>query len=245
MSVTGVNSNPFQGKNSMRKEPSPGETLVVYALAVVYVLAASRLFRLQEPRWWNLLFPIGLAAIPVAVSAVRGLSLSAVFPVSPAPFRETAGALLLVPLVLVFLLPLAQLVAPWLPVPDSEDPAIMEGLLSGGFVYAFLFIVLLPALCEEILFRGFILSGLRDRFGKWSSIILCALLFAALHLEPARIPFALIPGIAITAVGWKTRSLVLPVLMHFLHNGILFYLLWTTAAGSGGTSLPPINSVFP
>jgi len=235
----------FQENNSMRNAPAPAETLVVYALAVLYVLASSRAFNLHDPRWVNLLFPVGLAAIPFAVAAIRRLNLSTVFPVFRVPLRYAAGALLLVPVVLILMLPLAQLAAPWLPVPDSAEQTLVDALLSGGFLYAFLFIVVLPALCEEVLFRGFILSGLRNYFGKWPSILICSVLFAALHLEPARIPFALIPGLVITAVGWQTRSLVLPVLMHFFHNGILFYLLWNTAAGSTGTPFPPISSVFP
>ena len=159
MSVTGVNRTLYQETGNMRKEPSPGETLVVYALAVVYVLAASRLFRLQEPRWWNLLFPIGLAAIPVAVSAVRRLNLSSVFPVSPAPFRETAGALLLVPLILVFLLPLAQLVAPGFRSRIPRIPPLWKGSFRAGLCMHFFSLSCYPPFARRFFSGGLFSRG--------------------------------------------------------------------------------------
>ena len=177
----------------MTIKPKIFDILAVYGLVLAYVLLSSFIFRLDEPRWINLLFPTGIAAIPLLYAFYRRMSLPAVFPVARVTRRETAGALLLVPAVLVFL-----------------------------------FLGVFPAVTEEILFRGFILSGLRANAGKWPAIIICSLLFASLHLDPLKMLFTLIPGFAITVVAWKTRSLILPVLMHFVHNGILFYVLWNS-----------------
>lgn len=210
----------------MTQKPKIFDILAVYGLVLAYVLLSSFIFRLDEPRWINLLFPTGIAAIPLLYAFSRRMSLPAVFPVTRVTRRETAGALLLVPAVLVLLIPLAAFMKPFLPEETPTDAAFIEDLLSGGFAYAFFFIAVFPAVTEEILFRGFILSGLRVNAGKWPAIIICSLLFASLHLDPLKMLFTLIPGFAITVVAWKTRSLILPVLMHFVHNGILFYVLW-------------------
>ncbi len=210
----------------MTIKPKIIDILAVYGLVLVYVLLSSFLFRLDEPRWINLLFPAGIAAIPLLYALLRCMSIPAIFPVVRVTRRETAGALLLVPAVLVLLIPLAAFIKPFLPEETPTDAAFIEDLLSGGFAYAFFFIVVFPAVTEEILFRGFILSGLRANTGKWPAIVICSLLFASLHLEPLKIVFTVIPGFVITVVAWETRSLVLPVIMHSLHNGILFYVLW-------------------
>lgn len=212
----------------MTRSPKIVDIFAVYGLVLVYVLLSSFFFRLNEAHWINLLFPIGIAVIPLLYALLCRMSLPVLFPVACVTRRETAGALLLVPAILVLLIPLAAFIKPFLPEETATDAAFIEDLLSGGFVYAFFFIVVFPAVTEEILFRGFILSGLRANAGKWPAIIICSLLFAFLHLDPLKMVFTLIPGFAITAVAWKTRSLVLPILMHFVHNGILFYVLWNS-----------------
>lgn len=212
----------------MIRLPKACDVLAVYGLALMYVLLSSLSFRLDEAHWINLLFPVGLAMLPLLFALFRRMYFPAVFPVRRVSLRETAGALFLVPIVLVLMIPLISFVGPLLPHEKNTDAVFLENILSGGFIYAFLFIVVFPSISEEILFRGFILSGLRTITGKWPAIIICSLLFASLHLDPLKILFTLLPGFAITVVAWKTRSLILPVLMHFVHNGILFYVLWNS-----------------
>lgn len=208
--------------------PTIREVMVVYGLVLVYVMISALSFHLDEAQWVNLLFPAGLAVLPVVFARFRHMHLSSVFPFTRVTLRAAVGALLLVPAVLVLMIPLLAILKPLFPEDSTTDAAFLENILSGGFLYAFLFIVIFPAVTEEILFRGFVLSGLRTRVGKWPAILVCSLLFAALHIEPLKILFTLLPGLAITSVAWKTQSLILPILMHFVHNGILFLLLWTS-----------------
>ena len=86
------------------------------------------------------------------------------------------------------------------------------------YLLALLLMAFIPAVCEELLFRGVILHGLRDRFGTWSSIALSALMFALMHgnLQQFVYPFIL-GGI----MGWlvtKTGSLFSSMIVHFINN---------------------------
>ncbi|MBO5021933.1 MAG: CPBP family intramembrane metalloprotease [Clostridia bacterium] len=86
------------------------------------------------------------------------------------------------------------------------------------YLLALLLMAVIPAICEELLFRGVILHGLRDRFGTWASIALSALMFALMHgnLQQFVYPFIL-GGI----MGWlvtKTGSLFSSMLVHFINN---------------------------
>ena len=42
---------------------------------------------------------------------------------------------------------------------------------------------MLPALCEELAFRGFILTGLRRRFRPWTAVFLSSFLFALFQMN--------------------------------------------------------------
>ncbi len=107
------------------------------------------------------------------------------------------------------------------------NPAIAEeiGKLTGMFSQAPLWQVLLliavtPALCEEIAFRGFILSGLRRMGHKWAAIVLASIFFGLAHGLLQQSLSAACVGIVIGYVVVKTGSLWPGVLYHCCHNSL-------------------------
>jgi sodium transport system permease protein len=107
------------------------------------------------------------------------------------------------------------------------NPAIAEEVakLTSMFGDAPLWQVLLliavtPALCEEIAFRGFILSGLRRMGHKWAAIVLTSVFFGLAHGLLQQSLSAAAVGIVIGYVVVKTGSLWPGVLYHLCHNGL-------------------------
>ncbi len=100
---------------------------------------------------------------------------------------------------------------------------------------------LTPALCEEILFRGAILSTL---LAQWTAttrlhsperpsrtpttvqaVLICALLFGAFHLSWAKLlPTALL-GLGFGAATVMSRSLWSAIAMHFTNNALVVVLI--------------------
>lgn len=81
---------------------------------------------------------------------------------------------------------------------------------------------LLPAVGEEAFCRGFLGRGLVARYGPIVGILLTSLLFGALHIEPVRICATTVMGIALHIVYLTTRTYWAPVVLHALHNSIVF-----------------------
>jgi sodium transport system permease protein len=81
-----------------------------------------------------------------------------------------------------------------------------------------LLVGLTPAICEELAFRGFILSGLRRLGHKWGAIVLTSVLFGLAHGILQQSLAACAVGIVIGYVAVKTGSLWPGVLYHFVHN---------------------------
>jgi len=103
-------------------------------------------------------------------------------------------------------------------VPIPESPQFMihtpTSLLMGLFVMA-----VLPALLEEMVFRGFVLRTLR-RYGDWYAIVISSVLFSLMHGNIRQIPFALIVGIILGWLYTATNNIWLPIAVHFANNGI-------------------------
>ncbi len=82
---------------------------------------------------------------------------------------------------------------------------------------------LLPAICEEFAFRGFILSGLQDQHRTRSAILLSALMFGFLHVLLSlfqQLFNATLLGIVLGLLAVRSRSIVPGLIFHFLNNAI-------------------------
>jgi sodium transport system permease protein len=94
-------------------------------------------------------------------------------------------------------------------------------------------IALVPALCEETLFRGAVLGSLRAAMPAAPAVGLQALLFAMIHIDVTpggsaggyRVPFAFAVGLALGALRLRTGSLAAPALAHGLLNAVTFLVV--------------------
>lgn len=75
-----------------------------------------------------------------------------------------------------------------------------------------------PALAEEIVFRGIIGRGLKARYGTISGILMTSILFGMAHVHPAHAMSVIPLGIVMHVLYVTTRSFWAPVLFHFFNN---------------------------
>lgn len=76
----------------------------------------------------------------------------------------------------------------------------------------------LAPVCEELAFRGHLLSALQLRLRPGAAIGLSAVAFAALHLDPVRLPGLLFLGALYGWLTWRSGSIYPAVLAHAVNN---------------------------
>lgn len=170
----------------------------------------------------------GLVWTQLALFALPAAALPARLGLAPAPFLRLARP---APRALLLALPIgaaAMLVG-------GSLQALWASLLPDGLVQAFdvaqlfrrppwerhLMIAAatgLAPICEEIAFRGHLLSALRLRTGPRAAIALSALVFAGLHLDPVRLPGLLFLGALYGWLTWRSGSVYPAVLAHAVNN---------------------------
>lgn len=114
-----------------------------------------------------------------------------------------------------------------------------------------------PAVCEEVLFRGAILSALLGRaslVGEHAAtrerpvlaVLVCALLFGGFHLSFAKLLPTTILGLGFGAAAVWGRSLWPAVLMHLVNNGLVIVLVRSGQADApvSADSLPGMLSAL-
>ncbi|HOK77314.1 MAG TPA: type II CAAX endopeptidase family protein [Verrucomicrobiota bacterium] len=85
----------------------------------------------------------------------------------------------------------------------------------------FLLVVVAPV-TEELFFRGLILRGLLSRYSSSCAVLLTALLFTVIHLNPWQFFSAMLLG---TLLGWwfvRTKNLTVCLVGHAFANGLVF-----------------------
>ncbi len=226
--------------------PTPAVALVTFAVAMVLAFYASLLVEKRGLLAALLVVQYGFFLLP-ALAVVFGFGYSARDTLRlrmPAPVHLPAalviGASAWIAIVGVFM----RIAPP----PDSLTRGL-EQLLTLGDPGLPVWVVLLgvaitPAVCEELFFRGVVLSGLM-RLGAWPAVLLSALLFGLAHASIYRMLPTLALGIVLAWLAWQTGSILPSMTVHAMNNGLIAWLARHPQAGrllgiDETSSLPPI-----
>lgn len=86
--------------------------------------------------------------------------------------------------------------------------------------------VVAAPIVEELFFRGLLQPVLQKWFGPWGGLILCAAFFAAVHQHIYVVAPLFALGLALGYIYSRTRSLVAPIALHMLCNGMAVLTLF-------------------
>lgn len=224
---------------------------LLYVTVLVFVGIAIATRGIDAARAWQLVLgdplPLGAAQL-AALSAVivLGTSLEAgasdparSLGLERVPTRELALALVAG---LALQLPMVQ-VTTWLvrAVPFLARPAEVDAAIEAvtrmtsplrALTVPLTFIVV-PALTEELLFRGLVQRSLRDRFGAPAAIGITALLFGAFHLDAQALFFASTMGVLLGVLAERSRSTLPSIALHAGFNALPVLLPRDVAAIAG------------
>lgn len=109
--------------------------------------------------------------------------------------------------------------------------SVVEGLQQSPLAIKLAALAFAPALCEELFFRGFLQTSLRQRYSAVTSILTSAVLFGLFHIVVRDQLFLerLIPstlmGVILGLLLERSGSLYPGMLLHALHNGLLICLV--------------------
>lgn len=139
-------------------------------------------------------------------------------------------------LLAIFLNPLTSWLDGWMsllcfsgqqrPIPGGLTDSIFRQ--APGWWAVLLVIAIVPAVIEEIGFRGFILSGLESLRSKWGAILLSSLFFGLAQTTIQQSPVGFFIGMILGVIALQTRSIVPCILFHAVHNCIVLLLSQTS-----------------
>lgn len=105
-----------------------------------------------------------------------------------------------------------------------------RGLPQPALGAMIMMVLVMAPVFEELLFRGLGLPLLTRRLGLAPAIVLTSFLFAVAHLHLMSFPQLFVLAAAFSLAYVATGSLLIPILMHALFNGVNLGLLWLVTA---------------
>ena len=94
-------------------------------------------------------------------------------------------------------------------------------------LFAIIAVAVVPAIVEELFFRASLQKILMDWTGKsYVAIILTAVIFSAFHFSYFGFLSRMSLGIILGIIYYYTKTIWLPMLMHFINNGIGITILY-------------------
>lgn len=181
--------------------------------AVVYVLSAA-----------IVISPFFIRRVPWS-EIRRKLGIAKPFRLPMIPWAVFAwGLYFIVTIVITSILYVVKI--PGLDLAEKQDIGFTA--LSGGFEYivAFLLLVVIAPVFEELLFRGYLFGRIRSRNGYWLSALLTSLTFAAMHGQLNVGIDVFILSLFLCYLREKFDSVWPGILVHSFKNGLAYTLLF-------------------
>jgi membrane protease YdiL (CAAX protease family) len=109
-----------------------------------------------------------------------------------------------------------------LSVPQSERAreAIEKMVTQTALFPTLVVIAMLPAIAEELIFRGVLLRSLATRLRPALAIAISAAVFALYHLQPGQMVTTFMLGLALGFLTLRARSVVPAMIVHLINNSI-------------------------
>ena len=221
--VRASNATP-PGAGFLPLRPAPGrrELVLIAGLAFFLNLSLGSFLQLEHPR-------AGLVAseiLFVAGPALLGVHWFLLERRGVLPWRPPAGRALLGALLgALGLNHVLMLYGAWqerlFPAPEffrSWFAGLFVWRDGGDFALTLLSLAAVPAVCEEILFRGYIQSGLRHQGRRGAAILASGALFCAFHLNPWGAVGIFVLGVFLAWVREVTGSLWPGIAAHAVNN---------------------------
>jgi len=101
---------------------------------------------------------------------------------------------------------------------DNTVMALSGQILGVAFPVMLFFMAVVPAFCEETLFRGIVYGGYRKHGNKFVAVMLSGFLFGVMHMNLNQALYAFAIGVLLALLFEATNSIWPTILFHFVYN---------------------------
>ena len=202
--------------------PSVSDGIILYAVGLLLLIYVGSYLQLKFKMTGIVLTQVMIISLPLLFAYYIKSDFKKVFSLKLPKIKHIIGAASLWFGTYLFAVIITNIVMYYFP----QNQEIVQGLNDALFIkdnllLNLLIVAVMPAICEEIFFRGFILTSFRNNKKSYKgAIIFSGILFGMMHMDFIRIIPTSLLGISFAYAVCKTNSIGVSMFMHFLNNGL-------------------------
>jgi sodium transport system permease protein len=206
-----------------RQAPTFGMALMLFAIALLLLFYVGSTVQSREIHSGMLITQWLLLALPaVALCWYVKLDLRRTFNLCAPRAAAWPAAIMIIAGLYILVTQASIWQHGWLRPPEEMQRKLQELIgmsdAGGGLLIKLVAFALSPAICEELLFRGAVLSGMRTKLRPAAAIVVVGLLFGLFHMDVYRLLGTSLLGIGITYMVVRSGSIYIGMLAHLLVN---------------------------
>lgn len=226
-SVSGIKL--FERRKNIKKGslPSIQESLLILIVALLLMVYVGGILSLSHPLMGIVVPQFFIGVLPVLACLYIKGDAKKIFALHLPKPRALLGSLLLLAGAGSFSLMVSNLLSYFFSNrSQSLNEEYMTMLDGVSFIPALLLIALTPAVCEELLFRGYMFTAFKQKMSLPKAIFIVSILFGISHMSLIKLIPTAILGAALAYAIHKADSILASGMMHFLNNAFSVFVLY-------------------
>jgi|GEM_PF-154329 len=211
----------FERRSNMKKGgvPTTGDAWFVILFTMIVYLYLGSVLELKYGTWGVFGIQMIILLIPLLFAIYTKRDLKRTYSVkAPRPYAMLAALVLMIGTIVLGIV-LTSIVSAIFPQSAETVSTELYSMLLGDNIWETIFIVALaPAICEEMMFRGFVLSAFKSKYKAATSILLVAVIFGVYHMSIVRFFTTALLGASLAYMVHRTGSIFISMTMHFMNN---------------------------
>ena len=225
----GVSLQMFTDRKNLKKGrvPNFSDALLVAAVVLLLCLYVGSIAQVKLGLMGLLITQLIILGVPVFAAWYTKKDFKETFSIKMPKVSHILGAVLLeIGTFIVVMLLSAVLSKIFVSDIESVNESFQMILDGVGFIPALFVIALAPAICEEALFRGYMLSSAVKKYKPVTAVLIVAALFGIYHMSLTKFFTTGLLGIAFAFVVCMSNSILCSSIMHFLNNAASVVVLY-------------------
>lgn len=218
----------FERRSNMVKGgvPTLGDAWLVAAVTVVVILYLGGSIQVSYGYYGVLATQVILLGIPLLAAVYSKKSLKKTFRLNAFCPRHIAGSIVMIAGAIMVGIVLTAVTSAMFPSSAEGVSVSMDYLMGDNFAQTLLVVALLPAVCEELMFRGYIFSAFEAKMKPAAAILTASVIFGLYHMSIVRFFTTALLGAAICYVAYRSKSIFPGMLMHFINNACSVFIMY-------------------
>ncbi len=218
----------FEKRSNLKKGgvPTMGDGLLVVALTAVLMLYVGGSMQLKYGYYGVLGTQAIILLVPLAFALYSKKNLKETYKLKGFKIFDLFGGILMVIGAMLVGILITSITGSIFKTSGQNMTEAMEGLLGDTFIETLFVVAVVPAICEELMFRGYLLSAAEKKMNYRKAILFVALVFGIYHMSIVQFFTTAFLGIIMGYVVHKSGSIIPSMIMHFVNNASSCVLMY-------------------